>query len=63
MSSSEELLSSLKEQYNDPEAAADYERLGQLEKEIHEQEELQEELLGQIMEQEELLAFVESVVS
>ncbi len=63
MSSSEELLSSLKEQYNDPEAAADYEKLGKLEKEIHEQEELQEDLLAQIMEQEELLAFVESVVS
>ena len=63
MTSSEELLSSLKEQYNDPDAAADYERLGKLEKEIHEQEELQEDLLAQIMEQEELLAFVESVVS
>jgi len=63
MTASEELLSSLKEQYNDPDAAADYERLGKLEKEIHEQEELQEDLLAQIMEQEELLAFVESVVS
>ena len=60
MASSEEMLSSLQEQYNDPNAAADYEKLGKLEKEIHEQEELQEDLLAQIMEQEELLGFIES---
>lgn len=52
---SEEKLKELKRMYNDPAAAADYERLEAIGKEIREEELFQEEILGQIMEQEETL--------
>lgn len=61
LSASEELLGKLQQEYNDPEAAADYERLGRVQQQITEQEELQEELLGQIMELEEALSELEKL--
>lgn len=60
---SEAVHETLKAQYNDPAAAADYEALGRIQKEMEEQEALQEELLGQLMEQEEALLELEALVS
>ena len=62
LSLSEEKLLHLREEYNDPETAADYEALGRIQKEIEEKEALEEDLLGQIMEQEELLSALETLL-
>lgn len=61
LAASEEKLATLQAEYNDPETAADYEALGRIQKEMEQEEALQEDLLGQIMEQEEALSELEQM--